>query len=257
MLDQINILFNRKKAISHLVEKINETGNGFPFGNNNITVTIKYTLNNHSGFGELTKLRKLFLGIDQAKKEPDRHITLYQAHFNGNHKDINKFINFSDPLNCKVTDEFRNIINDTYINILKDKQSLSQSNEFKRMGKFYALVFHNTSNISLMGTFRDKINLNILKTKNKKKIERYDQHIPNKINTYYVYCDNDSAPVYAIQDYYDGHIWNPHASICKDDEIQGQSENVIKKLDQLIKNINIPSNVTFIHKLLSTSVKCQ
>lgn len=263
ILDQIYQLFNRKQTISQLMElmtcNINETGIGFPFGNNNITVTIKYTLNDHIGFGELNKLRKLLLGIDQSKKEPDRHITLYQIHFNRNHKDINNFIDFSNPLKCEVTDEFRNIIDNAYAKNLKDHQELSQSNEFNKMGKFYTLVFDNQSNEALIGIFREEIDVNILETKiNRKKIERKDQDNPSKINTYYAYCDKSGTPLYAIQDYYEGSIWHPHASICKEDEVKGQSDDVIiKELEKLIKNVSIPQDMTFTHKKISVSAKCQ
>lgn len=177
------------------------------------------------------------------------HVTIHAINFNKDHPKIHQFFSF-EKSTYTVRPAFRDAINEIYRRTLQNKLVLTHDNDFKQMGKYFALKYkcRHPSIITRfrMGLYRyisDKVG-NI--PSEYKMITRVSGQDPEKIDNYRVYSDIYNREVYAVQDYYHGvGVWTPHISLVTEDELTP---------DKKKPRVSCPNKIKFVKKSINTSV---
>ncbi len=290
ILYDINTLYKRKETLKLLIDEINKgsqkieckidiNGNGDAFGDNNISIAIKYKLEESDGFGYFNKMQnKLLAGkMDRLDLPVKPHITIHMIHFNKTHNNTKKFVQtslcptLSGNLG-KLTPKFETVIINAFNNTLKNQLVLNHTYDFKKMGNFYALMYKANDN-KLLTNFRGEIyeyiKQQIGSDLSSVEIGRNNIRILGKKDKFFAYCDGDGNALYAIQDYYHGvENWVPHVSIAREINIKKNNEALFNNLNttnpnvkQIINNvieITIPDKIKFTDsKYIENSVICQ
>jgi len=212
--------------------------NPYPF-NDNISVAVMYNL---TGFSTLQK--QLFNDFTVSKT----HLTVHIMHFNRNHPQLSSFISSHNTLNSDFSKAILNATN-TKLNNLK----LHHDYNFAKMGDFHALLFQPNDKYHITN-FRLELYkyINYVMIKQGKYIK--GSRVISKLNktgdgqnNYHVFYDNNSIPLYAVQDYYYGNgVWTPHISLAKSQIISNQIN---------IYNCYIPNNIVISPKHLYVDIR--